>query len=191
MMLKNRFPHVRCLFLPENRGFAANVNAGLATIDDDVLLVNDDTVTITSQWMDFLGEHDDAGAVGATSNCALIHQLVTYPNRPLLDDVPTLSFFWILLKKHVLDDVGYLDEDFGIGTSEDLDWCLRAKKKGHKLLVDRRIYVHHYGGQTLQRIADIAELERKNKALLWEKHPEFSSVACTEAAPPGSPTLSS
>ena len=158
----------------ENLGFAGNVNAGLKSIDDDIVLIsNDDIVVLTPGWDDLVKEHfkdESVAAVGATSNYVLSHQL--YDTKgPEIEFVSCLSFFWIAVSRRAIDRVGLLDESFGLGLCEDLDWCVRAKQCGFRLILDRRLRVHHWGSQTFRCMGvDTQALDLKNRALLKEKH---------------------
>src|SRR5262249_12280783 len=58
--------------------------------------------------------------------------------------------FCLLIRRAVLDQIGLLDERFGIGCFEDDDFCLRAVRAGWKAVVARDAFVHHYGNRTFQ-----------------------------------------
>jgi len=164
------------LYLPDNLGFPGNVNAGLDHFGDDdhTIISNDDVVMLTPGWKDVVDENirgKGVAAIGAVSNYVLGHQLFTAPG-PRLGVVETLSWFWIAVSKFGLKKVGRLDEEFGLGLSDDLDWSLRAKEKGMKLLLDRRLFVWHWGSQTIKDLANYHQLDRENKELLKKKHPD-------------------
>jgi hypothetical protein len=67
-LVRSRFPGVRLLTNADNRGFAAAVNQGLATVQADVVvLVNPDCVVPPATLrtlVGFLGEHEGVGVVG-------------------------------------------------------------------------------------------------------------------------------
>ncbi len=42
-------------------------------------------------------------------------------------------FFCAMIRKAVFDKIGLLDECFGVGSGEDIDFCIRAEKAGYKL----------------------------------------------------------
>jgi len=168
------------LFLDENLGFAGNVNAGLKHIgpEEDILLCNDDVVFLTPGWDEALQRHRGEGVagVGPVSNYVLGHQLVTAPGNPV-DRTNRLSFFCCLLFREALWDVGPLDEDFGIGLSEDLDWWIRAEKNGWHGIIDRSVFVQHWGSQTLRTVCNYPEQDAKNRRLLAQKHPEHARLS--------------
>ncbi len=61
----------------------------------------------------------------------------------------------MLLRRNVLDDVGLLDETFGLHM-EEIDLCWRLRRAGHEIGVVPESKVYHIGGATLAR-----ESERK------------------------------
>ena len=166
------------LWLGENRGFAGNVNAGIEHLgtDQDIILANDDIVMLYPNWERRVQRHfagrEKVAAVGPCSNVGWPHQL--YRESPTEHDCNVLSFFWVALRAEALQDVGLLDEQFGIGLCEDVDWCIRAKKKGWTLVVDRSMTVWHWGSQTIRRLTDDYEgLDKQNRGLLQQKHPDL------------------
>ena len=184
---KKRFPWVTFIFFNENYGFPGNINRGLREIDpkEDVVISNDDVVVLRpnleSRMLNIIRDcGNDVGAVGAVSNYVLSHQLYTHGGSGV-QEVPVLSFFWVYLTSRARQLVGGLDEDYGLGLSDDLDWCYRARKKGFKLLLDRETLIWHHGSQTflaLENNGDLlmtyGERDEANRNLLIKKHPEIS-----------------
>ena len=69
-----------------------------------------------------------------------VEDIVPKNKRLVVDYIP---FTAALIKKDVLEELGFLDEDFFI-YCEDLDFALRAKKKGYVPVVDTSVKaVHH------------------------------------------------
>ena len=62
--------------------------------------------------------------------------------------VPKLSGFCLLMKRAVYDDVGGLDERFGLGFFDDDDLAERARRAGFELAVAHDLFVHHFGSRT-------------------------------------------
>jgi GT2 family glycosyltransferase len=60
-------------------------------------------------------------------------------------DVDWLAGTCLVLRRAVLDVVGLLDERFFLYW-EDVDWCLRAKRGGWRVVFDPRLTVTHIGG---------------------------------------------
>jgi GT2 family glycosyltransferase/tetratricopeptide (TPR) repeat protein len=155
---------------PENKGFAAGVNQGLAQAHREFLvLLNNDTV-VTPGWLDGLVawavSNPLVGLVGPMTNYTAPPQLVEagYADLSGLDafarqrreqfagqalDVPRLTGFCLLIRRTVLDALGgRLDERYGLGFFEDDDLCHYARAVGFKLLAAQDVYIHHFGSKT-------------------------------------------
>src|SRR5262249_44409084 len=133
-----------------------------------ILLLNNDTV-LTTGWLGRLLEalHADPqiGLAGPCSNSVSGGQEVpvTYSD---LADLDTFAWHWanqhrqkregtdrligfcLLIRRELLDRIGFLDERFGVGCFEDDDYCLRALQAGYKAVIARDAFVHHFGGRT-------------------------------------------
>jgi Flp pilus assembly protein TadD len=80
-----------------------------------------------------------------------------------------------MIRREVIDKVGLLDEQFGLGCFEDDDYCLRARRAGFRAVIARDVFVHHYGGRTFVGDGvDFAALMRKNAALFRAKWSELA-----------------
>lgn len=155
----------------ENHGFPAGCNQGIkAARGEQVLLLNNDTV-VTTGWLGrllrALHSSPSVGLVGPCSNRVSGEQQipVTYSEGDLsgLDgfawdwgrrhDAQTeatdrLIGFCLFIKRAVIEAVGLLDEEFGIGNFEDDDYCRRAAQAGFQILIARDAFIHHVGGAT-------------------------------------------
>jgi GT2 family glycosyltransferase/tetratricopeptide (TPR) repeat protein len=189
----------------ENRGFPAAANQGIAaSTGRQVLLLNNDTV-VPAGWLGrllrVLAEDPAVGLVGPCSNCVSGEQQIPadYQDLEGLEEFAALHAarhagvreptdrlvgFCLLVRREVIDQVGLLDERFGVGCYEDDDYCRRASAAGWKAVIARDAYVHHYGGRTFVGDGvDFAALMRVNRAKYeakWDPQP----VAPPRATPP-------
>jgi len=194
---------------PENRGFPAAANQGIAAArGDQVLLLNNDTV-VTTGWLRRLlrALHRDPGVglVGPCSNSVSGPQQVEagYDAMPGLDgfawdrgkahdgvaeETDRLVGFCLLIRRAVVDAVGGLDERFGLGCFEDDDYCLRAVRAGWRAVIARDAFVHHYGGRTfLGSGVDFAAVLRENGQRFrdkWAGEPAASPPAVPDSTVP-------
>ncbi len=182
---------VRLVENDENRGFPAAVNQGIELArGDQVLLLNNDTV-VTTGWLrrmlDALGSDERIGLVGPVSNNVSGPQCVQagYEHVESLDgfawdwaeehagqvvDLERLVGFCLLVDRRVIDEVGVLDERFGIGNFEDDDLCRRAREAGYRAVVAVDSFVHHVGSATFRAAGvDFAGLLEENQRLYDEK----------------------
>jgi GT2 family glycosyltransferase/cytochrome c-type biogenesis protein CcmH/NrfG len=198
-------PHAHVIANATNRGFPAGANQGMRVARGrQVLLLNNDTV-VTTGWLRRLlrALHADPaiGLAGPCSNCVSGEQQIPVP----YDDVPGIDgFAWdwglahdskvqetdrlvgfcLLIRKEVIDRVGFLDEQFGIGCFEDDDYCLRVLRAGFRAVIAQDSFVHHFGGRTFVGSAvDYAGLMERNQAMFLNK---WSKEA--DSAPAPSPT---
>jgi len=178
----------------ENQGFAAGVNQALAHARGEyVVLLNNDTV-LTPGWLEGLlavGRREDcrpAGMVGPVSNEVPDPQRVEPGYGRDLAGLPAfaaarraahqgkvlaverLSGFCLLIPRRVLEQVGGLDERFGLGFFEDDDLGVRVRRAGYRLLVALDTYVHHWGSATVRGLGlDAGRLLRENLERFREK----------------------
>jgi GT2 family glycosyltransferase len=172
-------PLTRVLLLPQNVGFAAGCNQGIALAQGTaVCLLNSDT-QVTRGWLGSLWralERTGAGLVGPYSDHAKGWQRrrpwwgVLPPPFRRTRETKSLSFFCVLIRREVLDRVGLLDERFGLGTWEDDDYCHRAREAGFRLFIDGGSWVWHEAHATFRanRLDDRGQQE-VNRRVFEEK----------------------
>ena len=184
-------PDVRLIANTANRGFPAAANQGIAAATgNQVLLLNNDVV-VTTGWLGrmlrALRSDPNVALVGPCSNYVSGPQQVDvgYDGIAELDgfawdwgkghdgqmlDVHRLVGFCLLIKREVIDAIGPLDEQFGIGCFEDDDYCLRAIAAGYRAVIAADAFVHHFGSRTfLGSGVDAGALMRENHRRFQEK----------------------
>ncbi len=184
-------PDVKLILNDENLGFARGCNQGMALAEGEfILLLNNDTV-LTPGWLDNLVEcarsSPDIGMVGPRSNYVSGEQWLdtSYTgleemqefarefNRGGSDlwfEITRLVGFCLLIKREVVDKVGYLDEGFGLGSYEDDDYSVRVRRAGYRLMVAGNTFVHHFGNQTFTgNNINIYEIMDENRSKFMKK----------------------
>lgn len=197
--LTARFPQVKMLCLPENRYYAGGNNAGiryaLDTGADYVMLLNNDTVVhpnFLNPLVAAMEEDPTLAAVGGTlyhdknfstiQNTGGFIELKTGEVFTLGDgeidvrqfsekrEVDFICGAAILIKCQVIKDIGILDETLML-YGEESDWCLRARKKGYKILFVPHSKVFHRGAISTNSIRKHAMyLSVRNKIWLIRKY---------------------
>lgn len=156
------------------KGYTFAANKGLRESNADyVILLNSDTI-VTPYWIEKMIHCADSdariGLVGPLSNTASWQSVPEIevngdwsrnelPLNMSVDDMgelieknsthsyPRISFlngFCILIKRRVIEDVGFFDEDhFGRGYGEENDYCIRAQKNGWMLAIADDTYIYH------------------------------------------------
>jgi len=165
----------------ENRGFIKATNQALAQVErkEHALLLNDDTQITDPFWLQRMVhileterlDDKSIGAVGPTTNYVLGEQMVTFNHeRPLLQSAKFLIGFCMLVRNDVLKRTGLLDERFGVGMNEDLDYSMRIRNNGYALAIARDVFVLHYGSQSMNRLEiDAATQEAVTRQMLVNK----------------------
>lgn len=183
---------VKLICNESNLGFPKGCNQGIEIASgENVLFLNNDTV-VTKGWLTnmlrVLYADENVAMVGPVSNYTSGHQQipVTYSDVADLESfanthcaqyagqwapVRRLIGFCLLVKRSVLDEVGWFDERFGIGNYEDDDLCLRALQVGYTLKVAFDSFVHHEGHATMRNVTDVnfTKLMQENKQRAAEK----------------------
>ena len=159
------FPNIRVVLNDKNLGFAAANNIGLKMATGDYLvLLNNDTV-ITRGWMTALLRHlhtdPELGLVGPVTN-AIANEAKIEVGYQEIETMPTwaasyvrehdgetfpismLAMFCVAMRRQVFEEIGLLDEQFGIGMFEDDDYCRRITLAGYKLACARDSFIHHW-----------------------------------------------
>lgn len=176
----------------KNLGFAKGCNQGIElSKGETILFLNNDTV-VTEHWLEnmlsVLYENERVGMVGPVTNYSSGHQQIPVPytdlsgldsfarrhceeNAGCYSDVRRLVGFCLLVKRSVLDEIGYFDETFGLGNFEDDDLCLRALRSGYLLRVVHNSYIHHIGHATMSQLqeSNLAILLQQNRLKASEK----------------------
>ncbi|MBI3817368.1 MAG: glycosyltransferase [Planctomycetes bacterium] len=170
-----------------NRGFTAACNQGIAATrgarpdEGFVILLNPDSA-VTDGWLQKLIKplRGDVGATGPVSNyVAALQKYELYipkstpPRNAGIDDlaklladahgdatVPTklLIGFCLAMRRDLIEKHGALDEDLFLG-NDDLEYSLRLRRLGYKLLVVPGCFVYHEGQKSFQSLA-VSDRER-------------------------------
>jgi GT2 family glycosyltransferase len=170
---------------PEPLGYSKATNMGIeASRGDFVILLNNDVVLLEQRknvWIDELLRYTTDPTVGITGS------LVLHSAETKRDFV---VFFCAAIRRAVFERIGTLNEMFGRGWGEDMEFCWRAEREGYKVMLvpmarpkafdaGQRVHVsefplYHEGGVTVgdydgQRIVN--ENRAKLSALVKSREP--------------------
>jgi putative transposase len=67
-------------------------------------------------------------------------------------ELPMLALYCLGMRKEVVDEIGNLDESFGLGMFEDDDYSLRVRKAGYKVLCAQDVFIHHWAKQSFSKL---------------------------------------
>lgn len=172
--LERRNPCVGLRLNRRNLGFPAACNQGLRMARGETLVILNNDTLVSGDWIRNLSRMLNDPAVGmagpVTNRCGNEAQIdvnyATYgefrefaARRERLGpeqacELPALNMFCAALRRDVFEEVGPLDERFGIGLFEDEDYSLRLRRAGYRLLCAEHIFVHHFGQASIGKLAE-------------------------------------
>ncbi len=179
---------VKLVLNQKNLGFAAGNNVGLEVATGDYLIMLNNDTEVSPGWIHGLHRHfvsdPGLGMVGpVTDNIGNEAKVdVGYTDKADMPawataravhhageriDNRVLAFFCVALRREVYDQVGGLDEAFGLGFFEDDDYCNRARAAGWRLAIAEDVFVHHHLS------ASFDKLKGSTRKALFEKNKEI------------------
>jgi GT2 family glycosyltransferase len=175
-----RDARVQVLANGDNTGFPAACNQGLAAAHGrHFVLLNSDTM-VSPRWLERLLSHLDAdgvGMVGPVTNrigneAEVPVEYETYggflrearsraaSRRGEAFEIKALTMFCLAMRRELYEAIGPLDASFGIGTLEDDDYSMRARRADYGLVCAEDVLVHHFGEGSFGKLFDDGEYSR-------------------------------
>ena len=160
--------------MEKNIGFGPAVNIGLQSakgkylviLNNDTLvsrgwltnlisvLKNDSSVGIVSPVTNYVGEgpqiDPQAQNLQPTLESVAEYAQTINERSEVYYEPNRLVFFCVLLRRELVDLIGYLDEGYQKGNFEDDDYCLRTRAAGYRLAIARNTFVYHHGTVTFK-----------------------------------------
>jgi len=180
-MVAREFPWVKLIVNEQNLGFArANNRALKISTGEYVYFLNPDTVVKPGAFEAmnrFMSSHADVGLAGTRilnpDGSAQSSVERRYPGQRrarkdlqgLTGDVAWVLGASMIARRAIVEDVGGFDENFFL-YGEELDLCLRIRKKGWKIGFIPEAVVIHWGGQS-ERHTEASDVWRKKFAAEW------------------------
>jgi GT2 family glycosyltransferase len=174
-IIRENHPRVKLIRAPRNLGFAGGNNLGIKEAKGDwIILLNDDT-EVDPLWLEALSKsaekNGDAGILG----CKLL-----YPDRKTIQhaggwlepnglthhrgygeedkgqfgvetECEYVTGAAFAIKREVINKIGNLDAGFFPIYFEEIDYCVRTKKAGFKILFVPESKVIHHESRTTDR----------------------------------------
>ncbi|MDH4197886.1 MAG: glycosyltransferase family 2 protein [Candidatus Aminicenantes bacterium] len=196
--VRREFPAVVLIMSPANRGFAAGSNLGArATSARYILFLNPDTVMhaeTLKRALDFMEDKPDVGVIGcrtfdgggkdqpaaygfptplrmfgAVSGLNRVFKVTRLRgfSRVKAPDYVQGSFFFV--RRRAYEALGGFDEGFFM-YAEDVDFCLRARRAGWKVLYIPELTITHFGGGSARGSLAALESFIRSLIILYRKH---------------------
>lgn len=204
--IRKRFPHVSIIENGENLGYAGGFNVGMehafrngaeyvlvmnndAVIDPDALDALVDTAEgdraigfVSGKVLQYF-RPDEIQSVGMTPHRLLLYggllgygeidrgQYDETADREITDDV------FLLVRKSVFDKMGGYDDDLSFYGPENVDWCLRVREAGLRIVYTPKAKVWHKGRVGVGWMPLYIYYQVRNDFVLIAKHlPLLESV---------------
>ena len=185
-------PWTRVVTNESNRGFAAGNNCGArAATGEYLIFLNNDTFA-TEGWVGDLLAHYrrnlKLGLLGPVTNrsgnesvipieyanmeeMAVQARSYTGSHRGELTHPHVLHWFCVMVPRVVWEQVGELDEGFGIGLFEDDDYTYRVCALGYDVACAEDVFIHHHLSASFGELTATAydELFAKNRRYFESK----------------------
>ncbi len=163
----------------ENKGYPAAINQGIKKAKGDIIILLNNDVIVTPQWAERLVSYiEDGFAIVAplTNYCAGAQQ-ITLPvyenidglykqaeilaeaNSGMIQEVNFVIGFCMAFKKTLYDEIGEFDESLWPCSGEEIDFCLKTRKKGYNIGVAHDVYVHHFGSITFKEMEKAGQVD--------------------------------
>lgn len=178
-----------------NKGFSANVNIGIEYSNQDVILLNTDTI-VTHQWIEKLSRcayrQESIATVTPLSNNATLCSVPLFceeneiPEGVSVDEyareierislkrypiIPVAVGFCMYIKRKVIEEVGLFDaKTFGRGYGEENDFCNRAIQLGFCHVMCDDTFVYHKGSESFLE-KEKKEYMLQNDKILRKRYP--------------------
>ena len=180
-------------------GFPGNCNRGVAMSGSDLFLLLNSDVEVLPGWLTALvaaAEDPAVGVVGArllfpptrdaqfagrvqhagvafNEDGAPFHPFRLYqamaPEVTRKLEINAVTGACMLIRRSVWDELGGLSMDFKGGQYEDIDFCLKARQKGYKVIYEPAATLYHYEHGSGEEY--VMESSERNRALLLKKWP--------------------
>lgn len=122
--LRTAIPNLTTVWSDKPLGYAKATNEGIrASTCDKIVLLNNDTILLDqtkNQWLEMLAADGDIAG-------------------PIIQHSPEANhsfcvFFCVMIDKKVFKKIGLLNEEYGVGTGEDVEFCIEAIRAGFKMV---------------------------------------------------------
>ena len=152
--------------MPENVGFVKAVNKGLRKVSQgDIILLNNDTEITQPDWLSKMIE-----VLTKESKVGIVSCLTNNPNQwqgrytkkdgyTILKHGNMVAFFCVLITFRCFREVGFLNEEFGVGLGDDDEYCLRAQNNGWDIALRTDVIVKHKHRTTFKSLYTTEEIK--------------------------------
>lgn len=152
----------------KNLGVAGGRNYLLKKTLGEYLVFVDNDVELTDEVSKKIKECFRNPEVGIYGKVGIMLSDELRPFTVSEKEVDAVPGFFQAFPRKLIEEIGKLDEKFITYWNEDMDFCLRAKKAGYKIIADDSLPIIHYTSQssTLRKKRDFI---KKNQKYFYNK----------------------
>ena len=167
-LVATNFPEVKTIQNKENRGFATACNTGIANTDSDFVAMLNPDAWADEKWLENLSKD-----MSSDDRTAIVGSRILNPDGTTWSAGGKFSYFKpgmaflikkdgkkgdryfvdtcaCLIRRSAVTEVGNFDEKFFLNV-EDLEWCWRARKAGHRVAYNPEAVARHDAGHSMGR----------------------------------------
>lgn len=161
-----------------NLGATKAYNQGMRiSMSDNVLLLNNDTIVCKgwlTEMIHILEKSNDIGIVNPASNNLgqrrpknmtlqefAAKRLNCFSGQYV--EMATAVGFCYLVKREVLNKVGFWNEGYGLGNFEETEHCIKTRQAGYRVMLAKGAYVYHEEGASFKKVSTYESAFSDNK----------------------------
>ncbi|MBU2529979.1 MAG: glycosyltransferase family 2 protein [Elusimicrobia bacterium] len=180
------------VFNKKNYGFAKAVNQGLRLASCEYIAVVNSDIIFYPAWLKNMLKilsKPNIGMVGPMTNRTVGLQRIKLAKKiennskalEIFSNAMRMKFkdeyflihrligFCFVFKREIFEKIGLLDERFGIGCFEDIDYCLRIRQAGYKLAALKNVFVYHHNHGSFGGHDNFLKFAIKNREVFIDK----------------------
>lgn len=154
--LQKSYHNIKLIWSDDALGYPKATNLGIkASTCQKIILLNNDCQLLnqsTNEWLEILDNPFK------NTNCGISCVIKEY-SKVIKNNFAV--FFCVMIDRKVFDTIGYLNEEYGTGSGEDMEFCILAQNAGYqihevfeKTAIDKKYFtgqfpIYHYGEGTV------------------------------------------
>lgn len=179
----NEVIEVHVIMNPSNEGFARGMNKGMGFSDAPYVCLLNNDIIVTEGWLgEMIKVASESPSIGVVNPSSNNFGLRLEKGIALKEFARTLKVengkwiemnacvgFCMLIKREVVNKIGFLDEGYGYAYFEDTDFSRRAQSAGYKCAMAKGCYVYHAEGKSGKYLKSKDQQFRRNAEKFFKK----------------------
>ena len=182
LLVLNKMPH-KLIRNETNLGFVKATNAGISASEAPyVVLMNNDTEAVPG-WLEKLSHplrNNKEIMVSGPLTTTPDSWQGSYPKNRIgyvIRERGMLAFFCSMFNRKIFDEVGLLDERFGLGFGDDDDYCRRILTAGYKMALVQDLIIPHHHRSTFKKLFPEDKIKELQKEAIQKFYSKYETYA--------------